>query len=87
MVLEVELVSGGGDSILLSCLVVQSGVEGEEGGGEEEDGLVVVVEGEAVVEDTVGIEVDTVEGVVALLEVEREEGAPLLEVLEVLEVE
>ena len=87
MVLEVEPVSGGGDSILLSCLVAQSGVEGEEGGGEEEDGRVVVVEGEAVVEDTVGIEGDIVEGVVVVLEVEREEEAPLLEVLEVLEVE
>ena len=86
MVLGVELESEGEDSILLSCLVVPSGVEGEEG-GEEEDGLAVVDEGEAVVVDTVVIVVDTEEGVVALLEVEREDGGPLLEVLEVLEVE
>ena len=40
-----------------------------------------------VVEDTVGIEGDIVVGVVVVLEVEREEEAPLGEVLEVLEVE
>ena len=86
MVLGVELESEGEDSILLSCLVVPSGVEGEEG-GEAEDGLVVAVVGEAVEEDTAGIEVGTVEGVDVLLEVEREEGVPLLVVLEELEVE
>ena len=82
MVLVVESVSGGGDSLLPSCLEALDGVVGEEE-AEEEDGRAVVVEEGAVVEDTVDIEGDIVVDVDEVLEVEEGE-ALLVEELVVL---
>ena len=87
VVLGVVLEYGGGDLVLLHCLEVLSGEEGEEGEEEgEEDGLVAVGEGEAGVGATVDLVVVT-EVVEEGVEVELGGGALQLKVMEVLEAE